>query len=155
MLSISRTDLNGGILFQIVADILAMDARRLLYWLYFHTGVNELSTLLAVIDRTSLFMLLLWRTLSAKAWTVSIPPITWLPKILSPAPWVPMLPKFSPIPLSRVEVFYSSSERRNCPNSALATLRAPPDNKSLGSIPLVSPVLESIIDRRSLISLSI
>ena len=112
MLSICRTDLKGEIFVQTMVGMLAMDGRRFSCWLYFHTGVSKLSILPAVIDYTALFMVLLRRTFLARTSTVSIPPITWLPKILSTAPWVPMLPKLSPIHPVLLRVFSCSSERR-------------------------------------------
>ena len=143
MHSISWTVLKEWILFQIMVDMVAMDARCLSCWLYFHIGVTELLTLPARIDergdKRALLVVLLRRIFSAKTSTVSISPLMWLPKIsLSPATVIPMmLPEFSLIPLSQVEVFFSSSERCRCTNSAFAMLRAPPVNKSSGSVPWV------------------
>ena len=138
-----------------MVDMVVIDARRLSCWLYFHTSVTKLLMLPARIDGRALLVVLLRKIFSAKASTVSIPPISWLPRVsFAPATGIPMtLPEFSPIPLSQVVVsFFSSSERRRYANSAFATLRAPPVNKSSESVPRVSPVLELIIDSRSLIS---
>ena len=140
--------LRGLIFFQIWVQMEAIDARRCWCWLYFHTGVTVLSMVPARIEETVLEAVLLMRTCLANALIVSLPSISWLPRVdLGIAIGLPVtLLVFSTITiLSLVAVFFFSSSvrcRRN--NCAFAIFRGPSRNTSSGLVPRVSPVLVSI-----------